>query len=168
MSTRGPIPNRDADLARPRNRKGTDTQAATPGTLRPVIVPEPNLEWHPVARMAWDSLETSGMADFYQNSDWAMAYVILEELHAYLTPGIDIRATREATKEAGEPVTVRYPERKLSGMTFTALMSALQALGMTEGDRRRMRIELHREEEKPDAQLIAIDGYRGMLDEDDE
>lgn len=164
MGTRGPIPNRDADLARKRERKGSDTPPASKGLMRDVLVPNPNPEWHEIVRTAWDALDSSGMADFYQNTDWAYAYIVLEELNAYLMPGIDRKASEQASKEAGEDVVVRYPERRLSGMTFTAIMSALQSLGMTEGDRRRMRIEL--EAPKPEersAQLIAIDGYRDLL-----
>lgn len=166
MGARGPVPNRDDDLARDRSRKGGESQAATRGVLREVGEHSPNLDWHPIALNAWRSLETSGMADFYQDSDWAYAYFVLDELSSYLTPGIDRAATEKATKEAGEPVTIRYPERKLSGMSFTAIISAMTSLGMTEGDRRRMRVELEAPREEHDAQLIAIDGYKSALEED--
>lgn len=170
MGTRGPIPNRDGDLARPRERKGSDAQAATRGELLPVTPPDPDLDWHPIARMLWDSLGSSGMRDFYQNTDWATAYLICDEIHTYLTPGIDKAATKAATEAAGgEKVTVRYPERRLSGMTFTALLSAMAALGVTEGDRRRMRIELEAPKEpEQSAQLYAIEGYRDLLEGDDD
>ena len=142
MGARGPVPNREDDLARPRERGNAADPGVTKGTLRPVEIPNPNPEWHHICRWAWDSLATSGMEDFYQNSDWMYAYIVLDELNGYLTPSIDREGSKKASKEAGYDVVVRYPERKLSGMTFTAIMSALSNLGMTEGDRRRMRIEL--------------------------
>lgn len=167
MGLTGPIPNKENDLARPRERKGADVQPVTHGTLLDVTIPNPDPEWHQVVRMAWDALATSGMRDFYQNTDWAHAYIVLNELDAYLRPGIDKVASLKASKEAGYDVVVRYPERRLSGMTFTSIMSALTSLGMTEGDRRRMRIELEVPKEEHDAQLYAIHGYKDMLDEDE-
>lgn len=173
MGQRGPIPNRDNDLARARSRKGGEAQQpATRGRLLPVTIPDPDPDWSPVTMMAYRSLLSSGMSDFYQDSDWTYAWIVLSELDAYRSPVPLRRKDPETGKyedvidaETGEVVAYR----KLSGQTFQAIMSALVSLGMTEGDRRRMRIELQEEKDsEASAELIAIDGYRQALEEGDD
>lgn len=155
----GPPPNRDSDLSRPRDRRGEAGGnagiPATKGELKPVNRPAPDPDWAPVAKMAYDSLITSGMADFYQDSDWAYAWIVLSELDVY---------RRRGTDKDGNP----YATHKPSGQMFQAIMSAMVSLGMTEGDRRRMRIELEdpKPEEEP-ATVLAIADYRKDLGLDD-
>lgn len=147
----GPAPNRPGDHARERDA-ARGGKAWTPGTMRPVTIPSPPDYWDNVIVMAWESLQSSGMADFYQNSDWAYAYVVLDELAAYRRKGTD--------PNTGQP----YPTHKVSGQMFAALTTALTKLGMAEGDRRSMRIALEQppSEDKP-AQLVAMDGYKDRL-----
>ncbi|WP_234018487.1 MULTISPECIES: hypothetical protein [unclassified Streptomyces] len=83
----GPVPNREADLARPRERKGSDVQPVTRGVARPTKVPNADRTWHPIAKRLWDSLKESGQADFYQQSDWALAYSLCEDLSVYKKSG---------------------------------------------------------------------------------
>src|SRR5690242_19837193 len=118
MGTRGPIPNRDMDLARPRHRNGRDQGDATRGQSRPVEIPVADENWHPIARMLWESLAKSGQADFYQQSDWAFAYSLMDDL-TYYKNGY-----------------------KRSGQMLQTIYSAMSNLLVTEGDRRRVRIEL--------------------------
>lgn len=128
MGSRGPVPNRSEDLARPRSRKGGESAAPiTPGLLRPVTIPKPDPEWHAIALMLWHSLETSGQSDFYQDSDWAFAYSLCEDLTMYKTPLTD--------RDGNE-----YHKR--SGQMLQTIYSAMERLLVTEGDRRRVRIEL--------------------------
>lgn len=137
----GPVPNRSEDLARPRSRKGGDQQEVTKGVAREVIVPRvSDKEWHPIAKRVWDAAKTSGQADFYQNSDWAMLYSLCDDLSYY--------------KKSG----------KRSSQMLAAIMAGLTSLMLTEGDRRRARLELEAPTpEGGDAELIAIDGYKDML-----
>ncbi|MDH6462068.1 hypothetical protein M2302_002243 [Micromonospora sp. A200] len=140
MGKRGPIPNREDDLARPRERKGGDVEPITRGELRKVTIPHADPNWHPIARKLWDSLKTSGQADFYQNSDWAFAYSLCEDLSYYKSSG------------------------KRSGQMLQSIYSAMERLLVTEGDRRRVRIELHEpEEEQVPASVIAIADYKAAL-----
>jgi len=167
----GPIPHRDSDLSRPRERRGAAGgkagQVATKGILKPTTMPDPDPDWHPIAVRGYLSLENSGMADFYQDTDWMTAWIIFNELSAYLRPGIDAAASAKATKAAGHEVVVRYPERRISGMMFTSIMSELRSLGMTEGERRRMRIELSDPKPTgPSAAVVAIADYQRELLED--
>ncbi|MEU9044114.1 hypothetical protein AB0D63_20905 [Kitasatospora sp. NPDC048343] len=126
----GPVPNREADLARPRERKGSDIQPVTKGVMRDVEIPDVDPDWHPIAQRLWDSLKTSGQSDFYQNSDWAFAFSLCEDLSHY--------------KNAG----------KRSGQMLQTIYSAFERLLVSEGDRRRVRIELH--EPEPDVQSAAV------------
>lgn len=141
MGTRGPVPNRETDLARPRSRKGA--QHATPvtkGTARKVTVPTADAEWHPIARMLWDSLKKSGQVDYYQQSDWAFAYSLCEDLSLY--------------KKSG----------RRSSQMAQVIYSAMSSLLVTEADRRRIRIELHEPNADEDvASVTAIQSARKEL-----
>jgi hypothetical protein len=146
----GPIPNREQDLARPRSRKGKEIVPVTKGELRPVVVPRADPNWHPIAKMLYKSLSTSGQADFYQNSDWALAYSICEDLSEYKKPNVDRNG-------------VEYTKR--SGQMLQTIYSAMERLLVAEGDRRRVRIELHEKEpEGTPAAVLAIADYKSELD----
>lgn len=140
MGVRGPVPNRESDLARPRSRKGTEEQETKKGQMRKVTVPRPDPDWHPIATKLYNSLKTSGQSDFYQNSDWALAYALCDDLSHY--------------KKSG----------KRSAQMAQTLYSALGNLLVTEGDRRRVRIELQEpEEETTPASVLAIADYKKEL-----
>lgn len=136
----GPVPNRESDLARPRSRKGSDQVPVTKGEARPVKIPNADSDWHPIARRLWDGIKSSGQADFYQNSDWAFAYSLCEDLSYY--------------KKSG----------KRSGQMLQTIYSAFERLLIAEGDRRRVRIELHEPvEDGPSASDEAIEQYKRDL-----
>lgn len=136
----GPVPEREDNLARPRERKGGDQIPVTRGVARDVTIPHADPEWHPIARKLWDSLKTSGQRDFYQNSDWAMAYSLMDDLSYY--------------KKSG----------KRSGQMLQTIYSAMTSLLVTEADRRRLRIELHEpEDESEAASVTAINEYQARL-----
>lgn len=148
----GPIANREADLARPRERKGGDVVPVTRGTLRDVRIPAADKDWHPIAKRFYNSLKTSGQSDFYQNSDWAFAYSLAEDLSVFKKPLVN--------RDGEEYV-------KRSGQMLQAIYSAMGTLLVTEGDRRRVRIELHAPEpEGESAAVLAIADYRADLDID--
>lgn len=145
----GPVPNREADLARPRDRKGRDAVPVTKGTLKPVKIPNADRSWHPIAKRLWDSLKTSGQSDFFQDSDWAFAFSLCDDLSYYKKP---------LTARDGTEYIKRSPEM------LKAIYSAMERLLVTEGDRRRVRIELT--EPEPDtapASVTAIADYREGL-----
>lgn len=122
-----------------------------------VVVPEADGKWHPVARMWFESLAGSGQAVFYEPSDWATAYLIAESMSRDLKPQpIGVHP------ETGRPVRASIPMR---GASLSAYLRAMTALMVTEGDRRRARVELERPpeaaEEAPDVSWI--DDARGRL-----
>jgi hypothetical protein len=131
-----PPPKRDAERTR---RVEPKTGAARHGELRAVKIPPVDQNWHKRAKELYRSLKTSGQADYYQDSDWAYARILCD----YLTRWYEM-------------------PRAMDGANIEQMMSKL---GMTEGSRRQiLRVELDLpEEEKPDAQVVAINGYQNML-----
>lgn len=117
MGSRGPVPKRSEE--RRRRNKPEHPVTSAPGA-QSVSIPEPCKDWHPIARQLWDSLAVSGQARFYEPSDWAVAYSLMDDISFYKT------------------------SRKRSGQMLTAIMSGLSTLLLTEGERRRVGIELSR------------------------
>lgn len=148
----GPVPKREEELARPRSRKGGDQQEVTHGELREVSHRlDPSPDWDPMVVNLYNSALTSGQSDFYQDSDWAKFYVLCHELHHYMHP--PEWADKDGVLHAG----------KRNGQILTAIMSGLESLLLTEGDRRRVRLELQKPpEEKTDLKVVAMDAYRGV------
>ena len=149
------IPKPEAELKRPRKRKGANQQATLVGERREIFMDwEADPEWHDIAQRIFNAAKSSGQADFYQDSDWAMLYSLCDDLSYYKTP-------REWTdKDTGE---LRQQNR--SGQMLQSIMSALASLMLTEGDRRKLRMELQAPpEEKPNLTLLAMDKYRDLAD----
>ncbi len=145
---------RESELARPRSRRGGDVKPVTKGVLKPTKIPNADRSWHPIARRFWDSLKTSGQADFFQDSDWAFAYSLCDDLSMFKKPQVN---------RDGEEYYKRSPEM------LKAILSGMERLLVTEADRRKARIELHDPEpEQDDAVVLAIANYRADLGLDPE
>lgn len=143
------MPNRSEDLSRERDANRGDRPEITKGTLYPVTIPEPDPEWHDIAKMLWDSLAQSGQSAYYQQSDWAFAYSLCEDLSFYKNPLI----SRDG---------VEYHKR--SGQMLQTIYSAMERLLVTEGDRRRVRIELSEPESEEDqAAVLMLADYQKDL-----
>jgi hypothetical protein len=143
MGQRGPVPNRSEDLSRDRDSDRGDRAPISRGQSRPAIIPDPDPEWHRVASMLWTAALASGQSDFYQSSDYAYLYHVCDELSAY--KGAEGR-------------------RAHSAMMFAALNQAMTVLLLTEGDRRRVRIELQDEDNSEDDAVVSqMDDYRQGL-----
>lgn len=140
MGFSGPIPNRSDDYSRARDANKGDRVPVTKGTALPPVIPEPDEDWHPIARQLWDSFEGSGQTHYWQSSDWAYAYSVMDDLTHY-----------------------KYAERR-SAMMLSALDSAFARLLVTEGDRRRVRLELdHPEDDETSVGDAAVADYRKRL-----
>lgn len=134
-----PIRKRSEELQRPRHRQGAGRDDVTYGELREIDYRafEPDPEWDEVAVMIWESALTSGQADYYQNSDLAMLYAACAEMSRY----------RNSTKP--------------SAMHLSEIIGILSNLLVTEGDRRRARMELQRApEQKADLKVVAMADYQ--------
>lgn len=135
---RGPVPKR-SDQRRRRNKPEVEITTA-PGAAV-VEVPPADPDWHPIAVRWYASLAQSGQSRFYEPSDWAVALYVAEGMSRSLLAS------------------------RLSANLFAAVVSASSNLLVTEGDRRRLRIELERAagdgaEAVDEAKVTALDAYR--------
>lgn len=121
----GPVPKRDEDRIR-RNKapQNTDTPADKVEVHGEVVVPPLNMPFdpHPMVIDFYDSLVISGQAQFYEPSDWEYARLV-----CFIYQTI---------------VTSARPSSEM----FKALQTAMSNLLVTEGDRRRLRLEITRTE----------------------
>lgn len=140
MGTRGPIPKRSNERMGHRSKAELAAVTKVPGAQR-VTVPRVNPKWHPIAKRWYRALKESGQSQFYEPSDWAAAYYVAEAMTRNL--------------EAG----------RFSAQMFAAIWSAMNDLLTTEGDRRRVQIELQRGGPDPEvpAGVAAIADYRAAL-----
>ena len=127
----GPIPTR-SDQRRRRNVR--DDQIHRAAGAAAVPVPPADESWHPIAVEWYESLAKSGQSALYEPSDWSTARYVAEAMSRNLAAS------------------------RFSAQLFAAVMAASTSLLVTEGDRRRLRIELERSqevaEEAPDVSWI--------------
>lgn len=110
--------------------------------MRPVAEPpEPDTEdWPDIVVRLYRSLATSGQADFYQDSDWAYAYIACQ----LLADGLNAP--------------------RLSGEKLNTLDGMMRNLMVTEVHRRNVRLELQNApNEDQDATVRAINTARSQL-----
>lgn len=138
MGNRGPVPKRDSDRKR---RNASETETTSVELEGDVVIPDADPEWHPIAQDLWESLEKSGQARFYEPSDWAIAYSLCDDLSYYKLA------------------------RVRSGQMLASIMSALSSLLLTEGDRRRVQVELNRKQpdEGEDEKVTRMDKWKQKL-----
>ncbi|GAB3209787.1 hypothetical protein GCM10027294_25580 [Marinactinospora endophytica] len=159
--TRGPVPKR-SDQRRRMNKAqddGTPVEItrAPAGSPTPVPAPPANESWHPIARAWYDSLAASGQAVFYEASDWATAALLAESISRDLSPQV------VGTTESGEILRDTIP---LKGASLSAYLKGMSSLLVTEGDRRRARVELQRGtavDDDEDAAVVAIDEWQSKF-----
>ncbi|WGX94518.1 hypothetical protein [Nocardioides sp. L-11A] len=133
------MPNRTEDLTpageRKRKQRGTTTVR---GKSNPATVPVPDPEWSKAARMVWDSMLESGGAAYFESSDYAVLYIVCDQIeHLY--------------QQGGR----RSPEY------LRVIMQALGALLATEGDRRKLHIELQKAPDDEEDFLAGLDDLFG-------
>ena len=158
MGERGPVPKRSSQRRR-RNKPdaGTGTPDITPaesGTTDPPEAPPADEGWHPIATRLYESLIQSGQRQWYEPSDWAAAFLMCESISRDLLPQV-VGITDE-----GDVVRDTIP---LKGASLAAYLKAFSALGVTEGDRRRARMELSRATTRDldeDAAVVALDEWQ--------
>jgi hypothetical protein len=132
MGERGPIPKREEERVR-RNKTGEDgRETETVTMVGKVEVPKVEFVT-PVVQQLWASLPLSGQAKYYEPSDWSYAVLTLNILDNVLADG-------------------KVP----SAMMLASVDGMMKSLLLTEGERRRMRLEVQRVE--AEAQLIDAQG----------
>jgi hypothetical protein len=141
-----------------RRRVNKETQPKKSTGAVHVRVPKVDPKWHPAARAWFRSLAASGQSKFYEPSDWASAWLIAESISRDLKPQVV-----GIVEETGEPVFAVIP---MKGASLAAYLKAMSALLVTEGDRRRARLELERPSEggAGGAESVpSLDDYRKRL-----
>ena len=131
-----PHPKRSSE----RRRRNKDSKPQKVTAQGKVDVPEPDEDWHPIARDWYLSLPDSGQSQFFEPSDWQAARFTAQSISAYL--------------QSSRP----------SGQLFSSVWSAMTDLLSTESSRRRVRLEVEREaSEGEPAGVTALDDYRSRL-----
>ena len=134
----GPPPAR-SDQRRRENKPEIDIDTA-PGAVG-VQCPDPLPGWHPIALAWYEALAVSGQSHWYEPSDWAEAVFLAEVMSDALMSG------------------------SINGPKLSAILGGASRLMTTEGDRRRMRIELSKPtvDEDEEAAVTALDDYRARF-----
>lgn len=130
MGSRGPVPKRSEE----RRRTNSPEAVKVDAVAAPVAAPEPDEDWHPVARRWFESLAVSAQARFYEPSDWGVAFALAEGLSRELKP-------RPKVTPTGAVVEVTEPP---SGAFWGAFLRGCAELLVTEGSRRRVQVEVHK------------------------
>lgn len=141
MGQRGPIGKRSEDIRG--HRAKDEVEAITKVDVEgEVVQPAADPDWHPIAQQLWEAMGESGQSMFYEPSDWAVAYSLMDDLTYY----------KRGTKR--------------SGQMLQTIMSSLTSLLLTEGDRRRVALELNRKspsEDNEDEKVAVMDKWRQRL-----
>lgn len=135
----GCVPKR-SDQRRRRNKPEIEIEKGQ--AAEHVDVPAADPAWHEIARDWYESLALSGQSGWYEPSDWQTARYVAEAMSRNLESG------------------------RFSAQLFASVMQATTSLLATEGDRRRLRIELERGAKvdvDEDAAVASIDDYRAQL-----
>lgn len=165
MGERGPIPKRTEERRR-RNKTNdqgeslevdqVDLTSFDGGDVVPV--PEPNPNWHPAALAIWEAAADSGQRVFFEKSDWAVLALLCSQITQHYRDDLVIEKVKlpmENGSGGGEELV--RGSMPMNGGTISAILKGFASLGLTEGDRRRMRLELKRGgdgEEKPTPQGV--------------
>jgi hypothetical protein len=122
VGTRGPIGKRDDERIR---RNTPDVPTTTISVIGAVAPPELDIELpHPLVVDMYESLRDSAQARYFEPSDWQYARLTMY-------------AVNDMLKGKGD-------EKRISPMMLASVNSMLSSLLVTEGDRRRVRIEVER------------------------
>lgn len=122
MGRRGPVPKRS-------NQKRFTGGPKVEQIVLPASTVEPpplRPGLHPFAVVFYEDLAKSGQARFYEPSDWRAAQLLCEAIDEYMG--------------------------KRRAATLASVLALFSRLGVTEGDRRRMQVELVRGNAKDEQQ----------------
>ncbi len=130
-ATRGPIPDRSEERIR-RNEGDPITKIPVSGVVEVPALGDVSFdgETDPMVVELYEALAESAQSKYYEPSDWQIARFAMRAINEELI----------ASKQQRKPV---------GAMKLTALLQLLATLLMTEGDRRRVRIEVERTPDGP-------------------
>jgi len=134
----GPVPKRSEERTRRNKPENEGGIPLSKGERVEYRVPPVDSSWHPRAKQWYRSMARSGMRDYYELSDFEYARILCDALTEYY--------------------------KRPTAMMLATILQGMTSLGVTEGERRRMRIELEDPKEtETSASLVAIDTYRAQL-----
>lgn len=138
MGQNGPVPKHSSERIRRNQDEGPIDTITAIGTPQ---VPELDiLGAHQIVRDLYQGMRNSAQSRFFEESDWAYARLTLMFLNDYIK------------------------QNKPSAMMVSSLDSMLSKLLLTEGDRRRVRLEIERTGDQKTASVTSIaDHYRQQL-----
>ena len=149
------------------------------GVARPTSVHQPKSDWDKAVKDLFVSFAESGQVDFWQESDWAFAYLVCEDLSEYRKQQREhIRSRKlleawvrdaswmepEARKAAGFAVAKPLVTPAVSAVKLQTAYENLSRLMVTEADRRRVHVELDEPVvEETSASVAQMEDYRKRL-----
>jgi len=133
----GPVPKRSEERRRrnARTEAGASTEVEKLEAPGSVDAPEPDEDWHPIALGLYRSVEDSAFRRFYEPSDWMVLFLTCESLSR------DLGEQVVGITEQGDVVRDTIP---LKGASLTAYSRVFASLLLTDGDRRKLRLEIDR------------------------
>ena len=142
MANTGPVPKPSAE--RRRRNKRTEAGESTESEIllvdpavAAVDAPPPSEDWHHIARDLYCSVLESAFNHLYEPSDWMMLYTMCESLSR------DLGEQVVGVTDEGEVIRDVIP---LKGASITGYLKWATALMLTVGDRRRLRLEIDRQQ----------------------
>ena len=161
MPSHGPVPKRSDDRRRRNKPAAGAITTADAGATSDVVAPPADPDWHPVAAQLYAALADSGQSRWYEPSDWGMAYLVAESMSRDLNPQFVGFAQTGIGQTEAEFQTI-----PLKGASLAAYLKAMSNLLATEGDRRRVSIELRRAvavDNDEVAAVASLDAYRASV-----
>jgi hypothetical protein len=150
----GPPPAR-SEQRRRRNEPATGSPVKAPAG-EPFEVPPPGEGWHEIARRWYESLGRSGQSAFYEESDWLTAFAVAESMSREFKP-------QPLVVGKGEHASVEMVELPPKAASLTAWLKAAGDLLATEGNRRRVALELQRPKPEEGGDVSHLDDARQRL-----
>lgn len=140
----GPVPKKDAERRRRNKTPDNGGMSAIPAEVvnldevlaGEVEIPVAEETWHPIAKQIYEAQSKSGQALWMEPSDWSMLYLMCESISRDLNPQV------VGITEDGDVVRDVIP---LKGASLSAYLKGFAALLVSEGERRKVRIELERQ-----------------------
>lgn len=130
MGTRGPVPKRSDRRVRRNKDENQPIEKIT--AIGSVSAPPLGLDDpHPMIVDFYDSLQDSAQAQYYEPSDWEFARITLHFLNQQIV------------------------NKRPSAQMYAAINTALSNLLVSEGDRRRVKIEVERDSAKAELADVA-------------
>lgn len=151
----GPVPKRSTQRHGHRSKAEKASTEQVPAGPE-VQAPEADEGWHPVARRWYEALSTSGQSRFYEPSDWATAFLLAESISRELSP-------QPMVVGKGGDASVEFVSLPPKGAALSAWLKGMTVLLVTEGDRRRLHLELTRTASEDEAHVSELDDYRSRL-----